>query len=83
MGGNISVLNKPYGQSLFGNIYKTKVPVEISFSDSEKPKFYISEWRDSQSLLNPKVGHFEIKLDPGLIFIVTNVMMNVGIDSAN
>lgn len=85
MGGEISVLKKPYGQSLFGNIYKTKVPVKISWSNlksnPEKPKVYISEWRDRQWLLNPIVGHFAIKLDPGLMFIVTNVKKSVGIDS--
>jgi hypothetical protein len=70
MGGEISVLNKPYGQSLFGNIYKTKVPVYISWSNCEKSKFHIGEWRDRQWVLNP-----------GLMFIVTDVKKSVGIDS--
>jgi hypothetical protein len=61
MGSSHSSDNTVLGRSIINDIYKSKVPVGLSTSD--RGKYYISEWRDRQSLSNPDVGQINIKLD--------------------
>ncbi len=67
MNVNKSVL----GKSLVNNIYKTKVPVELSYYNYNK-KYFISLPDNKVKLLNPNVGDYSIEIPPGLTFIIVN-----------
>lgn len=80
MGTTTSAINTPLGQSIIGKTYITKIPVAFGYSVYDKV-FVIREWEDRQTLSNPKVGEFWVKLEPGLIFQITDVKKSWGIDS--
>lgn len=79
MGSSQSVNNEPIGKLIFNKIYETKIPVHIGrYAGYEK--LTIQKYRNDIAMLNPNVGAFWIKHEPGLRFVVKNIQHRSGID---
>lgn len=80
MGSTVSVANTPFGKSLMGNIYITKVPVAFGYCMYDK-KYVIRDWEDKPILANPLAGEFWVKVDSRLKFIIVGVDKRWSIDA--
>jgi hypothetical protein len=80
MGITYSINNKELGKSIINKIYRTKIPVSFGRSMYDV-KYYVSEWEDRQSLANPKLDEFHVKLDAGIGFVIRDVQYSYSIDA--